>query len=350
MRELLGDDYSFHDARPPPLVDVFSRIHTPAIESAVASPHPRRLTPRQTRALVERLSVVKNRAVSPPVEAKKMESLMNPKSAHLAQGLEPINVRAPKLLKAKERRLERLVELQISEERKSMTAQPAINQKSHEIAQRLTPARRQEIVDERKRILLEETKENCSFQPTINAASDRFASRRNSFSVTDRLLRDTEMRKQKHERLVELRERELMADCRAAPEISDVAKSFFAEGSVAPVHERLYPRSPPRVEMSSTRSKSAGPTNVSRTVVPFSQYWNNVSVADSVQLAPFDTSIYQKRVAQVGQEGGIGLPGNATRSKSVSRAVQPRAIEESMRESSRMSLSGIFAFTKRSSN
>ena len=293
---------------------------------------------------------------------------MNPKSAEMAQGLERIDLRAPKLLKAKERRLERLAEQRRSEEDKSVTGQPTINQKSREIAERLTPARRKQIVEQRRQLLLQEAareKENCSFKPKIDSNSDRVASRRNSFSVTHRLLRDVEMRKHKHERLVELRERELMADCRDVPEISHVGKSFFVD---APVHERLFPRSPPREEAASTRSKSVG-APVSRTAMPFSQYWGSVAQPmtesvqlgrdsvqfvprDSVQLAPMESSFFKSAsprrfvtppVPSVAELRTTRTPGVRTQTL-VGRP------EDSTRRSSRLDLSSVFAFTKRSSN
>ena len=265
VRELLGENEDFSESLVvPPLVDVHSSIYTPPI---VRAPEPvvRKLSHQQETNLIQRLYQPARRAASvarPPTPGR----LMNPRSAELAQGLEPINQRAPKLIAAKQKRIERLVAEKSLQEVESVTGQPVINPKSRVIADRLTPERRQQIVDQRRDILIREAqqRESHPFHPTI--MTSRARTRRGS--VTERLVRDAEGRKHRMAQLEAEREKEIMAECKQVPDISILAKSMFKD--TAPVYDRLY-RSPDRTMYSENLQ--------SQNVVPFDDYWSRKSVS-----------------------------------------------------------------------
>ena len=224
--------------RPPPLIDIYTR--SPSVSLTTGSP---KLTPRQTKALLARLCAAPKPAPPAPLPSAPVR-LMNPNSVRMTEGLEPIRVRAAKLLKAKERNREQQLREKETSERDSLTARPLINERSRQIAERLSPVERERIVAQRKQILLDEAREkenaDCRFQPRINPSSARRVNE--SVSVVDRLVQDVEARRLRNERQQREWEEIAMAECRDTPEISNVAKSMFRDGSVAPVHQRLYPR------------------------------------------------------------------------------------------------------------
>jgi hypothetical protein len=271
VRELLGEAEDFGESLVvPPLVDVHSSIYTPPIVRAL-EPVVRKLSHQQESNLIQRLYQPARRAASaarPPTPGR----LMNPRSAELTQGLEPINQRAPKLIAAKQKRIERLVAEKSLQEVESVTGQPVINPKSRVIADRLTPERRQEIVDQRREILIREAqqRESHPFHPVIMTARAR--NRRGS--VTERLVRDAEGRKHRMAQLEAEREREIMSECKQVPDISVLAKSMFKDP--APVYDRLY-RFPDRSLYSENLP--------SQTVVPFDDYWSKKSVSRPVAAA-----------------------------------------------------------------
>ena len=240
VRQLIGltgrdDDFGL---RPPPLVDVYSsRAGTPF--STPTESARRLLTPKQEQSLIARLHEPRKRAAAPP-DSVAPGFTMNAHSAKLAQGLEPIEVRTAKLIRARERRMEKLVEEKLNVEKKEVTGQPLINPTSRRIAERLTPEERSRIVEARRKILIQEARErqeeDCWFRPKlINHCS--MAAREN---VTDRLSRDAETRRAKQaqaEREKFQRETALVKP----PEITSMAKSFFLKNDVS-VHERLSSR------------------------------------------------------------------------------------------------------------
>lgn len=279
VRELLGE--STIDDSIPPLMEI-SGIYTPPVISnsgAVASglatrraisrspgvqgvrpPTPRRLTGRQESDLINRLYCPKQ-PVSLVSEAHKPASvsrLINAKSAKLTEGLEPIDQRTDKLVQAREKRLQRLVAEKDMEQARLITGQPVINARSRSIADRLTPERRQAIVEQRRQILIKEAlereNENLTFHPNI---SDQ---RRGIFSVTERLTRDAIGRRSRAASREAARVQELVADCKETPDISVLAKSMSLG---APVHDRLYHRQ--LVKQGQNMGK----------VVDFNDFWNS---------------------------------------------------------------------------
>jgi hypothetical protein len=233
----------------PPLVESratnSSGIYTPApVEQAPKNrsrtPNPvPRLTRDQEKNLINRLYRSSSKppvAVAPATVQVPLRSTLSARSQALTRDLEPIDVRSTKLIQARQKRLEKLTAEKAEEEKRAATGYPTINERSRIIAERLTPERRQEIVDQRRKLLMEESiqreRENCVFHPTINRGV-----RRSSFSVTDRLVRDVEGRKQRHARLEAEREREILSQVRPVPEISDMARSMILRESQ--VHDRL---------------------------------------------------------------------------------------------------------------
>jgi hypothetical protein len=216
---------------PPPSVSVSVRKLTREQEANLVSRLYRR--PRQEPLVVEEKRVFSGR------------SLMNPKSVQLTKGLEPIDVRAKKLIESKERRMDRLIAERDQEERRHTTGVPAISERSRQIAMRLTPERREAMVQHRRAILererIERENEHCLFHPLINEKTP--GRRERSFSsVTERLVRDADGRKIRQKQ----RERDsLLAETETIgiPQISPLAKSMFSAN--APVHDRLYHHPPP---------------------------------------------------------------------------------------------------------
>jgi hypothetical protein len=244
VRELLGytekdEEGDFGLGRPPPLVDVYSsRSGTPFSTPTVR----RLLTPKQEQSLISRLYVVKKR---PNLDESTFSNnvsrrMINPHSAKLAHGLEPIDVRTSKLIRAKERRMEKLVQDRVSEEDKHLTGQPEINPTSRRIAERLAPEDRVRMVEARRKILMEEARlretENCWFRPSVNFSVNHHSTE----TVTDRLSRDAATRKAKQEKNERERVAKEISECKS-PEITNVAKNIFRDLSVPPVHQRLYP-------------------------------------------------------------------------------------------------------------
>jgi len=242
----------------PPLVERSTLVYTPA-PSQVSGP--RKLSRQQESALVNRLYQPRRQVPVLPPPQTSTPKYMSAKSAELTRGLEPINLRSDKLIEARQRRLERMQLERQAEERKVATGQPTISEKSRMIAERLTPERRQQMVELRRAILMQEAiereKENCVFHPVINPVK-----RRGSFSVTDRLVRDADGRRERQLQLQAERERLEVSELRETPEITSKGKMMLG----GHVHERLYPRSPPR-------SKSVERTRV----VPFNEFWMHQS-------------------------------------------------------------------------
>lgn len=268
---------------PPPLLNVAVEDTFANSFMSVRAPERRRvLSARQTSDLLNRLYQVKTTPVEQPSAPPPQRTLMNPNSIRMTRGLEPIDVRSSKLVKAREKRLEQLVREKEMAERSAVTGHPEINCRSREIALRLTPEARQRIVEERKRILLEEQqmKENYEFRPKINPISYRVAQRRNfnSPSVVDRLVRDVDARKERHERDRVQHDRIVLAACRPVPFITPAAKSIFSKTTVPPVHQRLYPRPPQNEE----------PEDVNTSfVVPEPPVRRSSFVANSVSFSEF---------------------------------------------------------------
>lgn len=272
VRELLGE--SATEDSIPPLMEV-SGIYTPPVlpgstgrahsrspaMPVVRPPTPRRLTAKQESDLVNRLYCPKPVIQVPPIPSQSskpaLARLMNPRSAKLAEGLEPIDQRTDKLVRAREKRLERLVAEKETEQAKLITGQPVINMRSRSIAERLTPERRQAIVEQRRQILVKEAQErenqHLTFHPNIGNQQ------RGIFSVTERLTRDAVGRRTRAASREAARVQELVADCKATPDISLLAKSMSLG---APVHRRLYTRGP---------AEQAESPNV----VAFNDFWSN---------------------------------------------------------------------------
>jgi hypothetical protein len=220
-----------------------SGIYTPPVPRA-RTPNPvPRLSKDQEKNLINRLYRSRSKPPVVVTDSVPARSYLSAKSQSLTRGLEPIDVRTTKLIEARQKRLDKLTAQKAEEEQRTATGHPTINERSRMIAERLTPERRQQIVEQRRKLLIEESiqreKENCVFHPTINREV-----RRSSFSVTDRLLRDVEGRKQRQAVLQAERERQELAEVRPVPEISNLAKSLILKDSH--VHDRLYPHSPPR--------------------------------------------------------------------------------------------------------
>ena len=245
VAELLGESFEESEAVPPLVESRTSAVYTPSIppprrpsvvHSARSSPPIPRLSREQESNLINRLY---RSSSKPPAVASQPQtpSFMNAKSVALTRGLEPITLRADKLIEARQRRMEQLSAEKAEEERRSVRGYPAINEKSRIIAQRLTPDRRQEIVEQRRQLLIDQSiqreKENCVFRPNINPSI-----RRSAFYVTDRLVRDAESRKQRHAVLQAEREKELLAEVKPVPEISELAKSMFRDPRPSPPRPR----------------------------------------------------------------------------------------------------------------
>lgn len=286
VRELLGfnkeeeEDNTFGlgrrlTRRPPPLVDVYSsRSCSPFLTPNTAVR--RVLTPREEQSLIDRLYCKdkKESTSSTPVcsDKTRRHRMINAHSAQLTEGLEPIELRAAKLIRARERRMEQLAFKKSQNEDENITGKPVINATSRRIAERLSPEDRARLVEARRRILLEEARlreqEHCVFQPVTNNSSRANkdvensagcpSSSSSSLNVTLRLSRDAEARKRKQELNEKERVVKEMAQCKETPEITKVAKSLFRDLSVPPVHHRLFPATRSRRSTSMSAPVCAG--------------------------------------------------------------------------------------------
>ena len=302
VRELLGfnkeeeEDNTFGlgrrlTRRPPPLVDVYSsRSCSPFSTPSTAVR--RVLTPREEQCLIDRLYCKdkKESTSSPPVcsdKTKRRHRMINAHSAQLTEGLEPIELRAAKLIRARERRMEQLAFKKSQNEDENITGKPVINATSRRIAERLSPEDRARLVEARRRILLEEARlreqEHCVFQP-VTTKSSRSSRRTNKhveksagcssslsscLNVTLRLSRDAEARKRKQELNEKERVVKEMAQCKETPEITKVAKSLFRDLSVPSVHHRLFPTTRSRRSTSMSAPVAAG-----RMVYSYSEFFS----------------------------------------------------------------------------
>jgi hypothetical protein len=119
--------------------------------------------------------------------------------------------------------------------------------KAHVPAPRLlTSSLRQRAADQRRQALIQDTihreSVHLKFKPDINPQSAAIASRMNSSvpNVTERLTRDIELRRSRMEQKKKLRESEIMAECRAFPKISAMARNIYRSDSLSRVDESSF--------------------------------------------------------------------------------------------------------------
>lgn len=244
VRLLLDEEelVDFHPQPPPPLVDITTRVNSVSPEQSFSNKQTR-LSPQAEARLVARLHAVKrDLPVRQPV-SDPPRSLMNPRSALLARDLEPLATRSSKLLVAKARRLKEQAQAKEVSEGKASQVLPEINPLSRRLADRLTPAERQLVADEKRRILVREAKlrdqQECRFRPETNPRRpSRFP---NQGDVVGRMTRDAQARRTRLDMETKAREAEILAECRQTPSITPLAKSMVRDTNS--VHDRLYPRS-----------------------------------------------------------------------------------------------------------